>query len=83
MERMDFDEIKKNIGEYFKKEGYEVQFGSKDEYKNVIPFRVMDKNKKVVVPEQKKWINEILNKADLESYLLLLKSRYEIVSDYK
>ena len=75
MERMDFDEIKQKMDEYFKNLGYEVEFGTKDDYKTVIPFRVLDKNKKVVIPEQSKAISEIPNSIYIDSYFSWLKSR--------
>ena len=75
MERMDFDEIKKYIDEYFKNLGYEVEFGTENDYRNVVAFTVLDKNKKVVVPEQKPPFDKISNRADLTNYLLWFNSR--------
>ena len=75
MERMDFDEIEKYIDEYFKNLGYEVQFGTENDYRNVVAFTVLDKNKRVVVPEQKPPFDKISNRADLTNYLLWFKSR--------
>lgn len=76
MEGMSFDEIQKRVEEYFKNLGYEVQFNpDKDDYQNVLVFRVINKKKRVVLPEQQRPISQILDGTNLENYLSQLKTR--------
>jgi len=76
--RFDFYEIKKNIINHFNKINLEVQFSSSDNYQNMVKFRAVDNNKKEVIPEQIKNINEIDNKKDLDDYLRQLELFYNL-----
>jgi hypothetical protein len=73
--RMDFEEIKTKIEEHFKKQNLIVQFGEGDDYENAVAFRIIDKNKKVVLPEHKMPISRISEKATLDNYLSWLENQ--------
>jgi hypothetical protein len=78
MERLDYNEIKLEMENYFKNLGYEAIFSDDDDYKNMVAFWVEDNNKRIIIPKCKKSISEISTQRILEQYLQWLKVHYNL-----